>query len=107
MKPHHFVIDDPDKYTLILLPNGTYRGKADCNRMQGQCSLDGPRIKIVPGAATLAECEQGSRYSEYLKNLTAAVNFVMRGNKLVLNLAMGEESLIFGNAGVVPNNRGY
>jgi heat shock protein HslJ len=105
VKPHHFVIADPDKYTLVLLPNGTYRVKADCNRMQGQYSLDGRRIRIVPGAATLAECEQGSRYSEYLKNLTVAVNFVMRGNKLVLNLAMSGESLIFGNAGAVPNNR--
>ncbi|MEC4748114.1 META domain-containing protein [Methylomicrobium sp. Wu6] len=103
----HFVIGDPNKYTLILLPNGSYRAKADCNRMQGRYTLDGRRIKIGPGAATLAECEPGSRYAEYLKDLTEAVSFVVHDNQLVLNLVMDGESLVFENGGTASNNPRY
>jgi hypothetical protein len=46
---HDIVVDDPEKYTLILLSNGTYQVKADCNRMQGQYTLEGKRIRIAPG----------------------------------------------------------
>jgi heat shock protein HslJ len=98
------MIADPDKYKLIFLPNGSYRVKADCNHMQGQCTREGSTIKIVPGAATLVECGPESRYLEYLKDLTAVVSFVLRDNKLVLNLVMGEESFIFGNGGALPSN---
>lgn len=101
------VIDDPNKYTLLFLADGTYRVKADCNRMQGQYTRNGATIKIVPGAATLAECGPESRYSEYLKEMTEAVSFEVRDNKLVLNLVMGGERLIFGNGGQVSNNSRY
>ncbi|MCK9622918.1 MAG: hypothetical protein M0R47_20580 [Methylobacter sp.] len=36
----HFVIDDLNKYTLIFLPDGTYRVKADCNRMQWKTAFN-------------------------------------------------------------------
>lgn len=93
------VIDDPDKYTLIFLANGAYRAKADCNRMQGQYTLEGGRIRIVLGPATLAECAPGSRYLDYLRNLTEAVSFVVHDNKRVLNLAMKGENWVFESGG--------
>jgi heat shock protein HslJ len=103
----HFLIDDPSKYTLIFLPNGTYQVKADCNRMQGQYTRKGAAINIVPGAATLAECGPESHYSEYLRDLTEAISFEVRDNKLVLNLVMGGESLVFGNGGPVSDKSRY
>ncbi|MGR8941072.1 MAG: META domain-containing protein [Gammaproteobacteria bacterium] len=101
LEPRHIVIDDPNKYTLILLPDGNYRVKADCNLMQGRYTLEGRNIKIVPGPATLAECGPESRYLEYLKDLTSAVHIGLRDGKLVLNLVMGGEILVFGNGGPV------
>lgn len=98
---HHVVIDDPNKYTLIFLQDGNYRVKADCNLMQGRYTLEGRNIKIVPGPATLAECGPESRYLEYLKDLTSAVHFGLRDGKLVLNLVMGGEILVFDNGGPV------
>lgn len=106
-KLHDFVVDDTNKYTLILLPDGTYRVKADCNRMQGLYTLDGSRIKIAPGAATLAECEPGSRYAEYLRHLSEAISFVLRDNKLVLNLMMDGGSLVFEHGEAVSNIHRY
>ena len=98
---HNIVVDDPDKYTLILLSNGTYQVKADCNRMQGQYTLEGKRIKIAPGAATLAECPPGSEYAGYLKRLTDVVSFVLHENRLVLNLTMDGDELVFKNGGSI------
>jgi heat shock protein HslJ len=100
----NIVIDNPDKYTLTLLPNGAYQVKADCNRMQGQYTLEGKRIKIVPGPATLAECPPGSPYAEYLRRLNKAVSFILHENKLVLNLIMDEGNMIFKNGGSIHDS---
>lgn len=96
------VVDDPNKYTLIFLPNGSYQVKADCNRMQGQYTRKDSTLKIVPGATTLAECAPESRSMDYLKNLTEAVSFEVHDHKLVLNLVMEGERLIFRNGGTAP-----
>jgi heat shock protein HslJ len=98
---HNIVVDDPDKYTLILLSNGTYQVKADCNRMQGLYILEGKNIKISPGAATLVECQPGSQYAGYLKRLNEVVSFVLHENKLVLNLLPDGGDLVFKNGGSI------
>ena len=101
---HNIVIDDPDKYTLMLLPNGAYQVKADCNRMLGQYTLEGKHIKIAPGPATLAECPPGSSYAEYLRRLNKVVSFILHENKLVLNLIMDVGNMVFKNGGSIHDN---
>ncbi|MGR8999253.1 MAG: META domain-containing protein, partial [Gammaproteobacteria bacterium] len=76
-------------------------------RMQGQYTLEGRRIKIAPGAATLAECGPGSRYAEYLRYLSDAVSFILHEKKLMLNLMTEGESLVFGHGGEVPESHRY
>jgi heat shock protein HslJ len=100
----NIVIDEPDKFTLTLLPNGTYQVIADCNRMQGQYTLEGKHIKIEPGAATLAECPPGSPYAEYLRRLNTVVSFILHENKLVLNLIMNKGNMVFKNGGSIHDN---
>ncbi|WP_340123794.1 META domain-containing protein [Methylobacter svalbardensis] len=100
----NFNIDNPTDYTLILLPNRHYRVKADCNRMQGAYTLDGKKIKIAPGAATLAECAPGSKYAQYLRYLAEAVSFEINENNLQLNLINEKGQLVFENGGRVADN---
>ncbi|MGR8998172.1 MAG: META domain-containing protein [Gammaproteobacteria bacterium] len=104
---HNIVIDDPDNYTLILLSNGTYQAKADCNRMQGQYTLEGKRIKLTPGPTTIAECLPGSQYAGYLKRLNEVVSFVLHKNKLVLNLMIDGGDMVFKNGGSIHDNGGH
>jgi heat shock protein HslJ len=101
---HNFVIDDSNQYTLILLPDGSYHVKADCNRMQGQYTLAGKHIKIAPGAATLAECAPGSRYAEFLRYLSEASCFVLHENKFRLNLMREGGNLVFEHGGAVSES---
>lgn len=65
-----FSVYASDRYTLILLANGSYRVRADCNCMQGAYRPESERrIEITSGAATLAECGPDSHYSQYLLQL--------------------------------------
>lgn len=101
---YNTVIDDPDKYTLVLLPNSAYQVKADCNRMQGRYTLEGKQIKIEPGPMTLAECPPGSLYGEYLSHLDKVAGFTLHENKLMLNLRRDEGLMVFKNGGPIHDN---
>ena len=88
-----------DFYTLTLLANGSYRVRADCNRMQGAYRLESEqRIAITPGAATLAECGPDSHYSRYLRQLTDVRQFEVIEKTGQLKLITSKGQLIFDHA---------
>lgn len=80
------VVDDPSSYTLTLLPDGTYRAKADCNDASGGYTLDGNNLTLGPGPVTLAECEPGSLYDDYLAWLGGVASYALDGGKLLLTV---------------------
>ena len=80
------VVDDPSSYTLTLLPEGTYRAKADCNDASGGYTLDGNNLTLGPGPVTLAECAPGSLYDEYLAWLGGVASYALEGDKLLLSV---------------------
>jgi heat shock protein HslJ/major membrane immunogen (membrane-anchored lipoprotein) len=89
------VVDDPVKYTLTLLPDGTYQIKADCNLASGAYTLQGSNLTLHPGPMTLAECGPGSLYNEYLSWLGQVATLVLEDGKLVLNLKADAGNMIF------------
>lgn len=93
------VVDDPLKYTLQLLHDGTFRFKADCNVGSGTYTLSGSSMTLKLGAATLAECGPDSLYDEYLAYLGDVVSYALNGGKLVLNLKAGAGSMILAQDG--------
>jgi heat shock protein HslJ len=92
---NNIVVDNPDKYTLELRPDGTYQVKADCNLSSGGYILEGNSLTLQPGPTTLAECEPGSLYDEYLARLGEVVTFVLDEGKLVLNLKADAGNMVF------------
>lgn len=94
-----FSIGATDRYTLTLLADGSYRVRADCNRMQGAYHLESEqRITITPGAATLAECGPDSHYSQYLLQLVEVRQFEVIENTGQLKLITSKGQLIFNHA---------
>lgn len=94
-----YSITTSNHYTLILLTNGSYRVRADCNRMQGFYRLESEqRIAITPGAATLAECGPDSHYSDYLRQLTNVYQFQLIEKIGQLKLITSKGQLIFQRA---------
>lgn len=79
-------VTDPLSYRLQLLPDSTYRFKADCNVGSGGYTLDGGSLTFQPGPVTLAMCGPQSLSDQYLSLLGQVATYVQEGDKLVLNL---------------------
>jgi heat shock protein HslJ len=94
------VVDDPDKYTLELLPDGQVRIQADCNSASGTYTLDGAGgLTLELGPTTLAECEPGPLYDEYLEMLGWVRTYVLEGGQLFLNLMADGGDMVFDRTG--------
>jgi heat shock protein HslJ len=94
------IVDDPEKYTLELLPDGMVRIEADCNSASGTYTLDAAGgLTLELGPTTLAECGPGSLYDEYLEMLGWVRTYVMEGDQLVLNMMADGGDLFFERAG--------
>ena len=95
----NIAVNAPGKYTLTLLPDGTYTFIADCNAGSGKVTISGTSIKLEPGAVTLAECAQGSLSSRYLALLGDAATVMFVNGQLVLELMTGGGQMFFSAAG--------
>ena len=82
------VVDDPAKYTVEFLPDGTLRATADCNSVGGRVSIKGSGLTITDTVTTLAACPEGSLEGPFLQDLTAAATSVLDGDVLVINMKM-------------------
>jgi heat shock protein HslJ len=76
------VTDEPDKYTLELLPNGQVRIRADCNRGFGSYTMKGSEISFHKTAYTRAACPPDSLFDVYTRNLEEANSYVVEGDTL-------------------------
>ena len=89
------IVDDPEKYTLEFMPDGTFSIRADCNRASGTYTLDGSSLSIEITVSTLAECEPDSLYDEYIKYLNAAVSYVTVDGELAISLIYDTGIMMF------------
>ena len=80
------IVDDPDKYTLEFLADGTVRVKADCNNGSGSYMVEGSQLTINLQAMTLAMCPPDSLSDQYIKYLGEVVSYVFDGGNLALAL---------------------
>ena len=94
-------LSDPARYTLQFLADGTAQIQADCNRASSSVAIEGSSLTLAPGPMTLAECEPGSLYNEYLTKLGDVVTYVIdEEDNLVLNLKMDAGNMVFGPEGL-------
>ena len=79
-------IATPERYTLRLLPSGTARIQADCNRGAGKYTVDGSSIDLEVTTLTRAVCPPGSLSTDYVKYLNAAAVWFMQDGDLYFDL---------------------
>jgi len=89
------LVDDPGKYTLQFLADGTVAGTADCNNYSGSYLVQGSSLQIFIGPMTRAACPPGSLSDEYIQRLGEVRTFVFDGGDLVLNLMMDTGNMVF------------
>ena len=78
-------VENPDKYTFELQPDGKVQIRADCNRGFGSYTLKGRQIVFQPAAYTRAACPPGSLFDVYTRHLQEANAFVVQGGFLDLS----------------------
>jgi len=71
----HELVDDPESYYLVLIDDGTYAFRADCNNGAGGYELDGSALRLLPAAVTLAACPEGSRSDEFVNAFGQVTGF--------------------------------
>lgn len=97
VESHDIAVSDPSKYTLEFLADGTVKIQADCNSASSVVTIVDSALSFAPGPMTLAECEPGSLYSEFLAKLGDVATYVFdEDGDLVLNLKMDAGNMIFG-----------
>ncbi|MGI9253952.1 MAG: META domain-containing protein, partial [Thermomicrobiales bacterium] len=77
---------DPAAYSITFLPNGKLALKADCNRGAGSWTFNNPSIDLQVGALTRMACPEGSRFSEFVRDVDAVSSAVFQDGRLYLAL---------------------
>jgi heat shock protein HslJ len=93
------VILDSENYTIVFNQDGIYNAKADCNMLSGGYEVDGSKLTLLPGPATLAECGPDSSYDQYISLLGQVDGYEMENDKLILTFGDGAGQMILVNAG--------
>lgn len=89
-------VEEPNKYTLELLADGSYAILADCNSGSGKYTLDGSSLMLEPGPITLAYCGTESLSDQFVALLGDVATFVFDAEgHLILNLKMDAGNMIF------------
>jgi heat shock protein HslJ len=90
--------EEPNRYSIQFMDDGTISIKADCNMVLGTYSLNGNQITIETGISTLAACPPDSLDSEFLRDLTAASLYFFDGDQLYIDLKFDTGTMQFSPA---------
>jgi heat shock protein HslJ len=81
------VPDAPESYAIEFLPGGMLNLRADCNRGRGRYLLNGAQLSFGAIGVTRMMCPDGSRDTEFLRQLGSVSARSYQGNDLVLTLS--------------------
>jgi para-nitrobenzyl esterase len=88
-------VQDPARYTLTFLPDGTLAAQVDCNRGRGSYTLDGSTLTFGPLTTTRMACPADSQAGGFLENLAAVKGYVLEGDTLTLALQLDTGTMTF------------
>ena len=92
-------IDNPESYYLVLIDDGTYAFRADCNNGAGGYTLDDANLMLAPAAVSLVACSEDSLSDAFVDYLGRVRTYAFDDDgNLVLTLDDGGR-LTFGNGG--------
>lgn len=92
--------DDPNRYTIEFLADGTAAIQADCNRVVAAYTTDGQSLTITPGPTTLVLCPAGSRGDLFVQQLSNAAIHFFQGGELYIDMAASGGTMRFSPSAV-------
>ena len=95
-------VDDPEAYSLVLLPDGTYTIRADCNVGAGTFEYDDDgTLALLPGPLTRVDCPTGSQSTAFLSFLNDVTGVAVADDGAVTMTTADGGSATFITAGPV------
>jgi heat shock protein HslJ len=86
---------NPGSYILKLMPDGRVFVHADCNVGSGNYRLNNGQINIELTHTTMAACPEDSLQDEFIRDLTGAAIYFMKGDNLFLDLKYDSGTMKF------------
>jgi heat shock protein HslJ len=77
--------DDPSRYWIEFLDDGSLQGQVDCNDAIGSYETDGSSLEQIVGT-TMLVCKEGTLGPDFVGYLADANSFVIRDGKLAMAL---------------------
>ena len=95
-------VDDPEAYSLVLLPDGTYTVRADCNVGAGTFVYDDDgALALLPGPLTRVDCPTGSQSNPFLSFLNDVTGVAVADDGAVTMTTADGDRATFISAGPV------
>lgn len=88
-------VDEPERYTLRLVPGGHARIRLDCSRGGGPYAVRGERLVLGELLSTREDCPPDSLDARYERELDRVRSFRVEGGRLYLELAGGGGTMRF------------
>jgi heat shock protein HslJ len=77
----------PERYTLEFMDDWSVQAQLDCNSGRGSATVDGSSIDLLV-ATTKKMCADDSQFDDFFRVLDEAVEWIISGGDLYLNLPM-------------------
>lgn len=94
-------VDNPENYSLALLPDGAFTFRADCNVGTGTYTYEEGVLTLVPGVMTLVACPEGSQADAFMDFLGGVSGVTVADDGAVTMTTANGRSATFISAGPV------
>lgn len=85
----------PERYTILLHPQGKVQARFDCNRGGGEYEMAQGKLTFKPMMATRMACPPGSQDSRFMRDLQQTVSFFLEQGHLYLELPLDSGTMKF------------
>ncbi len=88
-------VENPERYTILLMDNGRLQGRFDCNRGGGGFKISSNKLSFGPIFSTRMACQPDSLDSAFLRDLQQVSSFFIENGNLYLELADDSGTMCF------------
>ena len=81
-------VASPERYTIVLLPEGKAKIKFDCNNGQGDYNITDGRLSFGPLISTRMACPPDTQDAPFMRDLQRVDSFFLESGFLYLELRM-------------------
>ena len=91
-------VTTPDRYTILLHPDGKIQARFDCNRGGGNYEISEGKLSFGPMMSTRMACPPDTLDAQFMRDLQQVSSFFLEGGQLYLELPLNSGTMRFKQA---------